>query len=52
MLGWADRIGAIEPGKFADLFAVGGDPIADSTELRRVRFVMKNGVVIKDDRNR
>ena len=52
MLGWADRIGAIEPGKFADLVAVGGDPIADSTELRRVRFVMKNGVVIKDDRNR
>jgi imidazolonepropionase-like amidohydrolase len=52
MLGWADRVGAIEPGKFADLVAVGGDPIADISELQRVRFVMKNGLVIKDDRNR
>jgi imidazolonepropionase-like amidohydrolase len=49
MLGWQDRIGAIEPGKFADLVAVAGDPIADVTELERVRFVMKGGQVIRND---
>jgi imidazolonepropionase-like amidohydrolase len=49
MLGWQDRIGAIEPGKFADLVAVSGDPIADITEIERVRFVMKGGQVIRND---
>jgi imidazolonepropionase-like amidohydrolase len=49
MLGWQDRIGAVEPGKFADLVAVAGDPLADSGELERVRFVMKNGQVIRND---
>jgi imidazolonepropionase-like amidohydrolase len=49
MLGWQDRIGAIEPEKFADLVAVSGDPIADITELERVRFVMKGGQVIRND---
>ena len=49
MLGWQDRVGAIEPGKFADLVAVAGDPIADITELERVRFVMKGGEVVCND---
>lgn len=49
MLGWQDRVGTIEPGKFADLVAVAEDPIADITELERVRFVMKGGEVIRND---
>jgi imidazolonepropionase-like amidohydrolase len=49
MLGWQDRVGAIEPEKFADLVAVAGDPIADITELERVRFVMKDGQVVRND---
>jgi imidazolonepropionase-like amidohydrolase len=49
MLGWQDKIGAIEPGKFADLVAVTGDPVTDITELERIRFVMKNGEVVKND---
>lgn len=48
LLGWEDRIGTIEIGKFADLIAVTGDPLKDITELQRVRFVIKGGVVIKN----
>lgn len=49
MLGWQDRVGTVEPGKLADLVAVAGDPLADISELERVRFVMKGGRVIRND---
>jgi imidazolonepropionase-like amidohydrolase len=49
MMGWQDRIGSIEKGKFADLIAVAGDPTVDITELERVRFVMKGGDVVRND---
>ena len=49
LLGWSDRIGSIEPGKHADLVAVRGDPLTDITELERVSFVMKDGVVFKNE---
>lgn len=47
LLGWQDRIGAIEKGKYADLIAVEGDPLTDITVLKHVQFVMKGGTVIK-----
>lgn len=47
VLGWEDRVGAVAPGRWADLIAVQGDPLADITELQRVRWVMKGGEVVK-----
>jgi imidazolonepropionase-like amidohydrolase len=49
LLGWSDRIGSIEPGKHADLVGFRGNPLADITELERATFVMKDGVVVKND---
>jgi imidazolonepropionase-like amidohydrolase len=49
VLGWQDQIGSIDKGKYADLIAVSGDPLADITELQRVKFVMKGGKVIRNE---
>jgi len=49
LMGWEDRVGSVEAGKFADLVAVKGDPTADITELERVQFVMKGGQVFKNE---
>lgn len=45
LLGRADRLGTLEPGKDADIIAVAASPLNDVTELERVRFVMRRGVV-------
>ena len=47
LMGWQNRVGRTAPGYFADLIAVSGDPLADVSELERVRWVMKGGVVYK-----
>jgi imidazolonepropionase-like amidohydrolase len=49
LLNWSDRIGTIEPGKFADIIAVDGDPTQDINAIEKVAFVMKDGVVFKND---
>ncbi len=47
LLGWQDRVGAIENGKFADMIAVDGEPLKDVTTLEHVRWVMKGGAVVQ-----
>jgi imidazolonepropionase-like amidohydrolase len=49
-MGWGDRVGTLQPGRYADLIAVARDPLADISELERVQFVMKGGVVYKSAR--
>jgi imidazolonepropionase-like amidohydrolase len=49
LMGWSDKVGTLTPGHFADIIAVQGDPLADITELERVRFVMKGGMVDHDE---
>jgi imidazolonepropionase-like amidohydrolase len=49
-MGMADSLGTVGAGKLADLIAVDGDPSQSIEALRRVRFVMKNGQVFRNDR--
>jgi imidazolonepropionase-like amidohydrolase len=49
LLNWSDRIGTIEPGKFADIIAIDGDPVQDINAIEKVVFVMKDGVTFKND---
>ena len=48
LLGWSDRVGTLEPGKYADIVAIQGDPLADIHLLENVQFVMKGGEVVKN----
>lgn len=49
LLGWEKEIGSLEPGYFADVIAVAGDPLQDVSALENVGFVMKGGVIYKSD---
>jgi imidazolonepropionase-like amidohydrolase len=49
LLGQEANLGTVEPGRYADVVAVKGDPLADIAELERVSFVMKGGTVYKQD---
>ncbi len=49
LLGWGDKAGTVEAGKWADLVAVSGDPLKDITELQKVKFVMKGAAVYKNE---
>ena len=49
LLGWPDRVGSLEVGKFADIVAVPGNPLTDIKQLEHVSFVMKGGIVLKDE---
>jgi imidazolonepropionase-like amidohydrolase len=48
LLGASDLVGSIQPGRYADVIAVAGDPLQDITELQRVTFVMKGGTIYKE----
>lgn len=49
LLGWSGKVGSLEPGAWADVVAVDGDPVKDVTTLERVKFVMKGGEVVKNE---
>jgi len=52
LLGWAGKVGSLEPGAWADIVAVDGDPLQDVTTLEHVKFVMKGGQVVKNEYGR
>ncbi|HTS37380.1 MAG TPA: amidohydrolase family protein [Candidatus Solibacter sp.] len=49
LLDWKDKVGTLEAGHYADLIAVDGDPLTDITLLQHVKFVMKGGVVVRNE---
>jgi imidazolonepropionase-like amidohydrolase len=49
LLGWSDKVGSVDAGKWGDLIAVDGDPLQDVTVLQQVKFVMKGGAVVKNE---
>ena len=49
LMGWSDKVGTVEAGKFADIIAVDGDPMKDVTTLEHVKLVIKGGVVYKNE---
>jgi len=49
LMGWTDKVGSLDAGKWADIIAVQGDPLADVRILEHVPFVMKSGVIYKDE---
>jgi imidazolonepropionase-like amidohydrolase len=49
LLGWSGKVGSLQPGAWADIIGVDGDPIKDVTTLERVKFVMKGGEVVKNE---
>ena len=49
---WVDHIGTLEKDRYADVIAVSGNPLTDITEIERVKFVMKGGVLVRDDISR
>ena len=49
LLGWAGKVGSLDPGAWADIVAVDGDPLKDVTTLEHVKFVMKGGEVVKNE---
>ena len=49
LLGWADKVGAVETGHYADIIAVSGDPTSDVKVLESVKFVMKGGTIVRNE---
>jgi imidazolonepropionase-like amidohydrolase len=49
LMSWTDKVGSLEAGKWADVIAVNGDPLKDIRLLQQVQFVMKSGVVYKNE---
>ena len=47
---WASQIGTLDKGKFADVIAVDGDPLTDLSQMQRVKFVMKGGLIVKESK--
>src|ERR1700722_19519744 len=49
LMGWSDKVGELAPGKFADMFAVSGDPLQDITTLEHAKFVMKGAAIVRNE---